>query len=178
LVAVRAGEDESVARTVKLKVPAVVGVPLRTPAELRFRSVGSVPLLTTHVYGAFAPVAASWVEGYATPTVPPGNDVVLIVTVACTVKLALPETEPLVAVIVVVPAATAVASPDAFMVATAVFEDDHVTWLVMFWVLLSEYVPVAVNCWVAPATIEGFAGVTAIEFRVAGGVELNTTSTQ
>ena len=34
-------------------------------------------------------------------------------------------------------------------------------------VVASEYVPVAVNCWVEPATIEGFAGVTAMLCRVA-----------
>ena len=37
----------------------------------------------------------------------------------------------------------------------------------MFWVDPSEYVPVAVNCWVAPTTMLTVAGVTAIEERVA-----------
>ena len=64
------------------------------------------------------------------------------------------------------------------MVATVVVAEAQVTWLVMFWVLLSEYVPVAVNCCVPPAWIVGFAGVTAIEFSVGAGPELNTTSTQ
>ena len=36
-----------------------------------------------------------------------------------------------------------------------------------------EYVPVAVNCWVAPAVIEGFTGVTAMDKRVAVTVMLN-----
>ena len=31
----------------------------------------------------------------------------------------------------------------------------------------SEYVPVALNCWLAPAAIVGFAGVTAMLWRVA-----------
>ena len=31
----------------------------------------------------------------------------------------------------------------------------------------SEYVPVAVNCWVVPATLVAVAGVTAIEDKVA-----------
>ena len=40
-------------------------------------------------------------------------------------------------------------------------------------VLLSLKVPVAANCWVEPFGIEGFAGVTAIDTRVAG-VTVNT----
>jgi hypothetical protein len=39
--------------------------------------------------------------------------------------------------IVDVPPATAVARPEALMEATAVFDDDHVTWLVRVWVLPS-----------------------------------------
>jgi hypothetical protein len=39
--------------------------------------------------------------------------------------------------------------------------------LVKFCVELSEKVPVAVNCSVAPFAIEGFAGVTAIDTSVA-----------
>ena len=45
--------------TVKLKVPAAVGVPLRTPAEDRFRPAGSVPADTDQLYGVVPPVAAS-----------------------------------------------------------------------------------------------------------------------
>jgi len=76
-------------------------------------------------------------------------------------------TLPCVAVICVVPAATPVASPVAApIVANAVFDDFHVTLLVMFLVELSLYFPVAVNCCVFPATMEGDAGVTAIEVSV------------
>jgi len=53
------------------------------------------------------------------------------------------------------------------MVATVVVTEDQVTELVMFCVLASENVPVAVNCCVAPLTIDGLAGVTAIEVSVA-----------
>jgi hypothetical protein len=66
---------------------------------------------------------------------------------------------------VVEPAATAVARPEAFTVATARFELDHVAVVVRFWVLRSEYVPVAVNCWVCPAVTAGVWGVNAIEVR-------------
>jgi len=65
------------------------------------------------------------------------------------------------------PAVTPDASPEAEIVATAVFKDVHVTELVKFWVLASENVPVTVNCCVAPVLIEGLGGVTAIELSVA-----------
>ena len=66
-----------------------------------------------------------------------------------------------------VPVATVLAEPALLMVATAVFEELQVTELVRFWVLLSLYVPVAVNCCGKPLATEGFAGVTAIEVKVA-----------
>ena len=71
-----------------------------------------------------------------------------------------------------VPFATAVASPTALMVATAVVVDVHVTELLKFCLLPSLYVPVAVNCCVVPAGTDGFAGVTAIDTSV-GGVTVN-----
>ena len=71
-----------------------------------------------------------------------------------------------------VPFATAVASPTALMVATAVVVDVHVTELLKFCLLPSLYVPVAVNCCVVPAEMDAFAGVTAIDTSV-GGVTVN-----
>jgi hypothetical protein len=55
-----------------------------------------------------------------------------------TVRVVLPERLPEVAVMVVEPAATDVASPALLMVATAVFEELHVTDEMMSLVLLSE----------------------------------------
>ena len=61
-----------------------------------------------------------------------------------------------------------VASPLLSTVYTDVLELDQFTVEVRFCVLPSEYVPVAVNCCVVPlANGAGFAGVTAIETRVA-----------
>ena len=58
---------------------------------------------------------------------------------ACTAKIVDPDTPPdIAAVIVVVPADAPVARPLALMVATAVFEELQVTWLVIFCVLPSE----------------------------------------
>lgn len=62
-----------------------------------------------------------------------------------TVRLALPVTDPEVAEMVAVPAATPLAKPDEFTDAVPVAEDDHVTD-VSNCVLPSSKLPVAVNC--------------------------------
>jgi hypothetical protein len=63
-----------------------------------------------------------------------------------TVSVAVPVMVPDVAVMVEDPVATLVAKPAALIAATATAEDDHVTLLVRFDVVLSVKVPVAVNC--------------------------------
>jgi hypothetical protein len=83
-----------------------------------------------------------------------------------TVRVVVPEILPEVAVMVVVPAATAVASPPLLAVATPGFDEFQATWEVISWVDVSEYVPVAVNCWVACRGMLGSVGVTDIEDRV------------
>jgi hypothetical protein len=75
---------------------------------------------------------------------------------------------PSVATILLAPAATPVAKPLPEMVATVPFEEVQVTLFVRFCVLALLYVPVAMNCCVAPLVIDGFTGVTAIEFSVGG----------
>src|SRR6266702_6854264 len=85
-----------------------------------------------------------------------------------TVKVVLPVTPPDVALIWDVPCPAPLARPPAVTVATAVFDDTQVAELVSVWVLPSEYVPVAASCCVVPLAIDGFAGVTAIDTRVAG----------
>jgi hypothetical protein len=70
------------------------------------------------------------------------------------------------AVIVVDPATTAVAIPVVAIVATVVLVELQVTVAVRSAVELSEYVPVAVNCWVAPTVLLGLAGVTAMDESV------------
>ena len=62
-----------------------------------------------------------------------------------TVRIVAPETFPDTAEIVVVPAAIAVAVPALLMVATDCADELQVTDVVRSRVLLSEYVPVAVN---------------------------------
>ena len=80
-----------------------------------------------------------------------------------TVRIALPEKPPKVAVMVVVPIATAVARPVAFIVATDVFDEVQVTCVVISCCVLSAYMLVAVSCWVVPRGTLGLAGVIAME---------------
>ena len=153
---------------VKLDVPAAVGVPVIAPlAGLSVRPAGKPALWIDQLYGSVPPLPLS-VALYATPTVPPGSELVETASVVgCTVSVVFPFTLPSVTVIVVVPAETPVANPPALIVATPGLPEFHVTWLVTFCVLPSEYVPVAVNCCVVPLPMPGLAGVTAIEVSVA-----------
>jgi hypothetical protein len=83
-----------------------------------------------------------------------------------TVTVVLPEIVPEVAVMVVTPVVRAVARPLLLTVAIVVSEELQVTCVVISWVVPSAYVPVAVNCWVAPPGMFRLAGVTAMEDRV------------
>jgi len=102
-----------------------------------------------------------------------------LVTVSCAVPLIVCPVAVTLAVIVTgLPAATPVANPHELLVlGVAVqllpltmvadrLEEAHTAELVRFCVLLSEYVPVAVNCWVPLTATDAIAGVTLIEVRV------------
>jgi len=91
---------------------------------------------------------------------------------AVTVSKVEPLIDDDVAVMVEVPTPAPVARPDALMVAVTVVPDDHVTLDVRFCVEPSLNVPVAVNCCVAPLAIDGFAGVTAIDFKVGATADV------
>jgi hypothetical protein len=95
-----------------------------------------------------------------------------ISTAGRTVSTVLPLTMPEVAEMVVVPTATVVARPPAAIVAAAGFVDAQVTVAVRFCVEPSEYVPVAVNCWVSPAATLGVAGVTVMDDSVGSTVSV------
>lgn len=82
-------------------------------------------------------------------------------SVAFTVSVAVPLTLPEVAVIVVEPAALALTMPPLEIVATPVLDEVHETELVRsFEPPLPLYVPVAVNCSVAPIRSVRFVAVT------------------
>ena len=78
-VAVSAGTLESVALTVKLDVPAVVGVPVMLPLAANANPVGSAPAETDQVIGVAPPVDCS-VALYAELTIPFGSVVVVTFT--------------------------------------------------------------------------------------------------
>jgi hypothetical protein len=88
-----------------------------------------------------------------------------------TVSVAVSETLPDVAVIVVEPAATEVAKPlepaALLMAATAASDELQVTVIVRSCVVLSENVPVATNCWFVPLRMLGLVGVIAMDTSVA-----------
>jgi hypothetical protein len=93
-------------------------------------------------------------------------------TTGVTVSVVDPEMLPDVALIVVEPTATVVASPlepvRLLIVAILVFDEFHVTDEVRSCVVVSEKDPIAANCWVFPRTTLGFTGVTEIDDRRAG----------
>ena len=88
-------------------------------------------------------------------------------TAGTTLTVVLPVIELEVAEIVADPRVRAVAIPAAVIDATVVSDEAHVTAPVMSCELPSENVPVAVNCWSVPRNRTAFAGVTAIETKVA-----------
>ncbi len=95
---------------------------------------------------------------------------------AVTVSVVVPLMAPDVAVTVVVPTATPVARPLVLIVAVEVADELHVAVPVRFMVVPSLNVPVAVNCCLSPAVMEGLAGVTAIDCSVSGGIGVASSS--
>jgi len=96
-------------------------VPDGSPLTLRFTVVGLFTALIVTVYVPCEPRLIVCDVGDT-----------LMVKSAVTLSVVDPEMDPEAALIVAVPAATAVARPDELIVATAVFDDDHVTDDVMF----------------------------------------------
>ena len=86
---------------------------------------------------------------------------------AVTARAVLPEIPPEVAVMVLGPAAMAVARPPLVTVATGAFDEPQVTCVVISRLVPSEYAPVALNCWVTPMGRIGLVGVADMEDRVA-----------
>ena len=76
-----------------------------------------------------------------------------------------------------VPARTPVARPDAVIVATAVLELAHVAVAVRSLLLPSLNVPVAENGCVWPSSIEALAGATEMEIKLGGGFDPDTGPT-
>lgn len=83
-----------------------------------------------------------------------------------TVMLALPLRPPMVAVMVVEPAASAVATPEAVIFATFALASDQVADAVTSWEEPSLKVPVALNCSVAPTKRLAVVGDAAMAVSV------------
>ena len=74
----------------KLKSPAVVGVPVSTPPGVKLKPVGNRPEVMDHVNGV-APPEACKAREYAAPTLPVGNgdvvtmesEVLIVIERAC-----------------------------------------------------------------------------------------------
>jgi hypothetical protein len=168
LVTLAGGVAESVSCAVNEKVPAALGVPEILPVlVLSARPVGNEPLARDQVYGCVPPLADS-PEEYATPTLPPGSDEVVICSgFAETVRFVLPVTPLSDAEIAVVPGLIPAANPLILMDATVGNDDVHFVWAVIFRVVPLEYVPMAVKDRGAPVPIIWFDGEIAIELSVA-----------
>ena len=85
-VAVSAGTLESVALTVKLDVPAVVGVPVMLPLAANANPAGSAPAVIDQVIGAVPPVDCS-AALYVELTIPFGSVVVVMLIVAAVIVM-------------------------------------------------------------------------------------------
>ena len=88
---------------------------------------------------------------------------------AVTVSVVVPLTVPLVAVMVVVPAATLVASPLVLIVATLVLLERQVIGWPVSTLPLASFVTALNGTAGAPSTIEGAVGVTVTDATAAGG---------
>jgi hypothetical protein len=86
-----------------------------------------------------------------------------------TCKLPEPVIVPDLAMMLVVPGLTLVATPALLTVEIAAADELHATELVRFCVLPSVYVPAAVNCCVLPKGMDADCGFTAMETRAAAG---------
>ena len=150
-----------------------VFTPVASPAELIVANVVSDELHVTEFVKFCVEVSLNVPVAVNCCVFPAGIDGFVGVTAietnaaAVTVNVVDPTTLPLVALIVDVPAFSAVASPAALIVATVVVPDAQTALLVKSCVVVSLKVPVAVNCCVFPAATDGFAGVTAIDTNTA-----------
>jgi len=152
----------ALARPAALIVAVVVVPELHVTVLVRFCVVPSLNVPVA-VNCCVAPLA---IDGFA------GVTAIDCSVAAVTVSKVEPLIDDDVAVMVEVPTPAPVARPDALMVAVTVVPDDHVTLDVRFCVEPSLNVPVAVNCCVAPLAIDGFAGVTAIDFKVGATADV------
>jgi hypothetical protein len=132
----------------------------------------TVPVRFFVVPSLYVPVAVNCCFCPAATDGDAGTTEIDVNTAAVTVNVAEPWIVPEAAMIAAVPFATLVASPPLLTVAIIDADEVQVTVLVRFCVVLSLYVPVAVNCCGYPAATDAGPGVTAIEANT-GAVTVN-----
>lgn len=115
----------------------------------------------------YVPVALNACCTPAGTVVDAGVTAIDLSVAAVTDSVAVPDTLPEAAVMVALPTLAPVATPAALIDATAVLLELQLTEPVMSCVLLSEYVPVALNGCVVPLAIEAVDGDTVMPFKVA-----------
>lgn len=170
-----------VEEVIPFKVAVIVVVPGATPVAMPVdpivAMVGSLELQVTEVVTVDvvpSEYAAVAVNGWVLPVVMVvlvGDTVSSFKTLLLTVSVVLCVKLPSVAVIVVFPSATPVASPFASIVAMAGFEDVQVTVEEISRVLPSPKEPLAENCCVALGCTETFSGLIVNEDRSFGPIK-------
>ena len=142
--------------------PLLFTVAIGVASELQVK----VTPLMTFPWESLATAVNCWV--CPTWIVAVGGETVTLATGGFTVRVAVPFTLLVVAVMCAVPCATAVASPLLFTVAIGVVSELQVkvTPLMMFPL---ESLATAVNCWVFPTMMEAVAGVTVTVATPPGG---------
>src|ERR1035438_8642268 len=157
-VMIAAPPPVDVARPVLMTVASRGLLELQATALVRFAVEPSLKVPVA-VYCVLLPTATQTVAGVTE---------IEVRAAGFTVSSVEPLIEFTLATTVVEPVATLLARPLALIDATAGLEEPHDALAVKSLNEPSLYVPVAANCSVKPLAIAGFAGVTAIDTRIAG----------
>jgi hypothetical protein len=149
--------DTPIARPVVGRIVATIGV-----SELQVAAVVTFCVVPSE----YVPVAVSCVVIPATTVAGLGVIAIDSNIAGVTVRVVFPDTDPDVAVITDEPTVNALASPElALTVAIVGVPEVQLTLLVKLAVLVSENVPIAVNCCVSPSGTLGALGPTAMETK-------------
>lgn len=163
----------AVMRVLPAATPIAVPVDDTVPTEGVPEDQAAVLLMFAVVPSVKVPVATKFcVPPTKTPAVAGVTAIDASVAMAVTFNVAVPVLPLRLAVMVELPAAIPVATPLGNMEPIKGLAEVHVTVLVISALVPLLKVPVATNGWVAPTTMLGIAGVTAIDTSVFAGVTL------
>lgn len=148
--------------------------PVANPPVLIIATLGALEIQLTWLVrftvlaSVYVPVAVNW---SVVPFAIESLTVVMLIdcsNAAVTVKEQVFDvTPPMLAVMTALPMPCAVAKPAGVIATIAGEAEIQLTWLVILAVLLSLYVPVAVNCPVTPFGREVFGVLMAMDFNIA-----------